>query len=304
MQDLNRLIEKYLLACQYHKGLNQKTIKAYRIDLQQFSGQASEQWYSREQITNYLVLLQQKYRVRSVKRKIASIKAFFNYLEYEELLPDNPFLKIRIKLNEPFLLPRTIPLPTIEQLLSQIYKDVDAANSTKQQRLAAIRDAAVIELLFASGMRVSELCTLKPENIDLSDGMIRIWGKGAKERILQVGNETVLAALRSYNDAYKTQIQMSESFFVNRLGNPLSEQSVRFMIVKYADEAKITLHITPHMFRHSFATFLLEEDVDIRYIQRLLGHSSITTTQIYTHVTAKKQRDILYSKHPRNKLNI
>ncbi|MBQ3757408.1 MAG: tyrosine-type recombinase/integrase [Oscillospiraceae bacterium] len=304
MQDLNRLIEKYLLACQYHKGLNQKTIKAYRIDLQQFSGQASEQWYSREQITNYLVLLQQKYRVRSVKRKIASIKAFFNYLEYEELLPDNPFLKIRIKLNEPFLLPRTIPLPTIEQLLSQIYKDVDAANSTKQQRLAAIRDAAVIELLFASGMRVSELCTLKPENIDLSDGMIRIWGKGAKERILQVGNETVLAALRSYNDAYKTQIQMSESFFVNRLGNPLSEQSVRFMIVKYADEAGITLHITPHMFRHSFATFLLEEDVDIRYIQRLLGHSSITTTQIYTHVTAKKQRDILYSKHPRNKLNI
>lgn len=304
MQDINILIEKYLLACQYHKGLNQKTIKAYRIDLQQFSGQASEQWYSRDQISNYLVLLQQKYRVRSVKRKIASLKAFFNYLEYEELLPDNPFLKIRIKLNEPFLLPRTIPLPTIEQLLSQIYKDVDASNSTKQQRMAAIRDAAVIELLFASGMRVSELCTLKPENINLSDGTIKIWGKGAKERILQVGNESVLAALRSYNDAYKTQIQMSKSFFVNRLGNSLSEQSVRFMIVKYADEAGITLHITPHMFRHSFATFLLEEDVDIRYIQRLLGHSSITTTQIYTHVTAKKQRDILYSKHPRNKLNI
>ena len=304
MQNLNILIEKYLLGCQYHKGLNQKTIKAYRIDLQQFSGQASEQWYSRDQITNYLVLLQQKYRVRSVKRKIASIKAFFNYLEYEELLPDNPFLKIRIKLNEPFLLPRTIPLPTIEQLLSQIYKDVDAANSTKQQRMTTIRDAAVIELLFASGMRVSELCTLKSENVDLSDGMIKIWGKGAKERILQIGNESVLTALRSYNDAYKTQIQMSESFFVNRLGNPLSEQSVRLMIVKYAGEAGITLHITPHMFRHSFATFLLEEDVDIRYIQRLLGHSSITTTQIYTHVTAKKQRDILYSKHPRNKLNI
>ena len=304
MLDLNTLIKKYLWACQYHKGLNQKTIKAYRIDLRQFSEQAYKQWYSRDQITNYLAFLQQKYKVRSAKRKIASLKAFFNYLEYEELLPDNPFLKIRIKLNEPFLLPRTIPLPTIEQLLSQIYKDVDASNSTKQRRIAAIRDAAVIELLFASGIRVSELCKLKPENIDLSDGTIKIWGKGAKERILQVGNESVLAALRSYNDAYKTQIQISKSFFVNRLGNPLSEQSVRFMIVKYADEAGITLHITPHMFRHSFATFLLEEDVDIRYIQRLLGHSSITTTQIYTHVTAKKQRDILYSKHPRNKLNI
>lgn len=304
MQDLNRLIEKYLLACQYHKGLNQKTIKAYRIDLQQFSGQASEQWYSREQITNYLVLLQQKYRVRSVKRKIASVKAFFNYLEYEELLPDNPFLKIRIKLNEPFLLPRTIPLPTIEQLLGRIYAEANAPQHTKLQPKSAIRDAAVIELLFASGMRVSELCSLKRENIDLLDGTIKIFGKGAKERILQIGNESVLSALRNYVVAFEDQIQKSGAFFVNRLGKQLSEQSVRFMIVKYSEAAGIPLHITPHMFRHSFATFLLEEDVDIRYIQRLLGHSSIITTQIYTHVTAKKQRDILYSKHPRNKLNI
>ena len=129
-------------------------------------------------------------------------------------------------------------------------------------------------------------------------------GKGAKERMLQIGNKCVLSALQVYRDSFEYQIIKSNAFFVNRLGNQLSEQSVRFMIVKYAAAAGIDLHITPHMFRHSFATFLLEEDVDIRYIQRLLGHSSITTTQIYTHVTAKKERDILLSKHPRNKLSI
>ncbi len=302
--DLNALIEQYLWTCTYHKGLNRKTVKAYRIDLLQFSKQAVGLWYSKEQIANYIAFLQRKYKVRSVKRKIASVKAFFSYLEYEELLNDNPFLKIRVKLNAPFLLPRTIPLPIIEKLLCQIYSEVNSKQHTERQAMSTVRDAAVIELLFASGMRVSELCSLHPESVNLLDGTIKIFGKGAKERILQIGNESVLSALRKYSEAFETQICNSSAFFVNRRGNRLSEQSVRFMIVKYSEAAGIAMHITPHMFRHSFATFLLEEDVDIRYIQRFLGHSSITTTQIYTHVTAKKQRDILYAKHPRNKLNI
>lgn len=115
-------------------------------------------------------------------------------------------------------------------------------------------------------------------------------------------NKNVLIALRNYVGCWNDKIQTSNHFFLNRLGNPLSDQSVRYMIQKYCGQAGISLHITPHMFRHSFATFLLEEDVDLRYIQHLLGHSSITTTQIYTHVTLKKQRDILTYKHPRNKL--
>lgn len=304
MQDLHSLIEQYLSACLLHKGLNCKTIKAYRIDLLQFSRHSSGSWYSKEQIADYLALLQQKYKVRSVKRKIASLKAFFFFLEYEEILCDNPFTKIRVKLKEPLVLPRTIPLPTIERLLFQIYSVANAPEYSKIQTMVAIRDVAVVELLFASGMRISELCALKATDINLQDGTIRVLGKGSKERILQIGNEDVLSALQKYRDAFNVQTCNSNAFFVNRLGNQLSEQSVRFMINKYAEAAGIGLHITPHMFRHSFATFLLEEDVDIRYIQRLLGHSSITTTQIYTHVTTKKQREILYSKHPRNKLKI
>lgn len=165
-----------------------------------------------------------------------------------------------------------------------------------------MRDVAILELLFATGMRISELCSLHTDDIDLIEGSVKIYGKGAKERLIQICNQNVLIALRNYVGCWNDKIQTSNHFFLNRLGNPLSDQSVRYMIQKYCGQAGISLHITPHMFRHSFATFLLEEDVDLRYIQHLLGHSSITTTQIYTHVTLKKQRDILTYKHPRNKL--
>lgn len=127
--------------------------------------------------------------------------------------------------------------------------------------------------------------------------------KGAKERLIQIGNHDVLKAVESYQRAFGEKIEKAGWFFVNRLGRQLSDQSVRNMITKYSDMAGIQMHITPHMFRHSFATLLLEEDVDIRYIQQLLGHSSIVTTQIYTHVASKKQRDILTTKHPRNRIH-
>lgn len=177
-------------------------------------------------------------------------------------------------------------------------------NKSSYQYNICLRDIAVLELLFATGMRVSELCSLSNSSIDLQDGVIKIYGKGSKERIIQVGNPDVLAAVNSYYCAFSNQIHKAGWFFVNRLGNRLSDQSVRNMINIYVELAEIDQHITPHMFRHSFATLLLEEDVDIRYIQQLLGHSSITTTQIYTHVTSKKQRDILTSKHPRNRIKI
>ncbi len=167
-----------------------------------------------------------------------------------------------------------------------------------------LRDIAVLELLFATGMRVSELCSISTETINMNNGTIRIYGKGAKERIIQIGNPDVRAAVKRYYVAFSEQIQGTGWLFVNRQGNHLSDHSVRNMINGYATRAGIEQHITPHMFRHSFATLLLEEDVDIRYIQQLLGHSSITTTQIYTHVTSKKQRDILTTKHPRNKITI
>ena len=298
-------IQSYLNHCRFEKGLDSKTIKAYQIDLLQFSAfiQKEGNSYCKGNLQAYIACLHGHYKIKSVKRKIASLKAFFNYLEYEEIIDENPFSKIRVKLHEPFLLPRTISLTSIDILLRCAYQQLASKKETTYEYRASLRDVAVLELLFATGMRVSELCSLHAEDVNLIEGIFKIYGKGSKERIIQIGNHEVLLADESYYHAFSKEIADTGWFFINRLGKQLSDQSVRFMIKKYSQDAGITQHITPHMFRHSFATLLLEEDVDIRYIQQLLGHSSIVTTQIYTHVTSKKQRDILTTKHPRNKIS-
>lgn len=145
---------------------------------------------------------------------------------------------------------------------------------------------------------------LTTEQINFNDYIIKIYGKGSKERLIQICNKNVQRLMDEYRNEFYFELNNYNYFFINRLNNRLSEQSVRNMIADYTEKAKIQLHITPHMFRHSFATLLLEEDVDIRYIQQMLGHSSITTTQIYTHTSINKQKDILTVKHPRNKIDI
>ena len=305
-RNVNMLIAQYLSYCKYEKGLDSKTQKAYKTDLLQFTDYIMDRGseLSKDNLQAYLTELHRKYKIKSVKRKIASLKAFFNYLEYEDILPVNPLNRMRIKLHEPFLLPRTIPLETVDAILQCAYKQKRSYASTPCQMRTSLRDIAILELLFATGVRVSELCFLRQDSINLSSGEIKIYGKGSKERLIQIGNKDVLSALSAYYLASIADIENSGWFFVNRLGQRLSDQSVRNMINRYTTLAGIEQHITPHMFRHAFATLLLEEDVDIRYIQQLLGHSSISTTQIYTHVTSKKQRDILTAKHPRNRITI
>lgn len=153
-------------------------------------------------------------------------------------------------------------------------------------------------------MRISELCELSDSNINLYDGTVLIYGKGDKERLIHIGNESVINVIKRYRDCFYFEIEKTKHFFINNLGERLSDQSVRRMINKYTLLSKINLHITPHMFRHTFATSLLEADVDIRYIQEMLGHSSINVTEVYTHVTVSKQKDILNKKHPRKDFNI
>jgi len=303
--DVEAFIGKYLAYCEYQKQLSGKTLKAYRIDLKQYLAFAAgrEELLDRAALMEYIAHLHASFQPKTAKRKIACLKAFCAWLEYEELLAANPFQKIQTKFREPFRLPRTIPIEQIQLLLNAVYRAQNNSPSP-YQRMALLRDAAVLELLFATGVRVSELCSLRPENANLTEGVIKIYGKGAKERLIQIGNPDVLAALRIYRNTFEEKIQQQGWFFINRLGNCLSEQSVRDIICKYASACGLTLHITPHMFRHSFATLLLEEDVDIRYIQKMLGHSSIVTTQIYTHVAARKQKDILTTKHPRNRLTV
>ena len=299
-------VSKYLEFCQEQKRLDAKTLKAYEIDLRQFSEYLAEfsiTSLSIEMLEDYLSKLHQKYKPRTVKRKIASIKAFFHYLEYKKIIDYNPVDKIYLKFREPVLLPKVIPLHTVEILLSTVYKRYYSAR-TDYQKKNILRDVVVLELLFATGMRISELCSLRPDNVDLENGTVLIYGKGAKERRIQIGNSGVLCILREYQNVFTEEIIKCESFFINHVGNALLDQSVRRMINKYTELASVELHITPHMFRHTFATSLLEADVDIRYIQEMLGHSSISVTQIYTHVSLSKQRDILTTKHPRNSFKL
>lgn len=306
MNHLQTHTHNYLAYCQHQKRLDSKTLKAYRIDLRQFTSQISNMDVvdiTLDILEDYISGLHQQYKPKTVKRKIASIKAFFHYLEYRDLISQNPFNKIQVKFREPVILPKTIPLNNVEMLLSAIYKQYSDAKTDYQKR-NALRDAAVIELLFATGIRISELCSLKANDINLYDRTVLIYGKGSKERKLQIGNDDVIKTLEEYKICFLTEIQNTNYFFVNQAGHPLSDQSVRRAINKYASLAAIELHITPHMLRHTFATSLLEADVDIRYIQEMLGHSSINITEIYTHVAMSKQRDILTTKHPRKDFHL
>lgn len=300
--ELKKKVKAYLEYCEYRRELDKKTLKAYRIDLRQYIEYVCSDEPSKEKIEEYITELHKKYKQKTVKRKIASIKAFYNYLEEEEFIVDNPFRKVKVKFKETVTLPRIIPREEIEHLLNYIYSCVvEKDSSTYKYRL---RDVAVIEVFFATGARVSEISNIRVDSINLNTGLIRIMGKGGKERYIQIGNSEILEILRKYYNENKSAIKESGYFFVNNRGSRYTEQSIRLMLKKYTKLARIDRNITPHMFRHSFATYLIEEGVDVSCVQQILGHSSIKTTQIYIHVAAKKQAEILRSMHPRNNMNI
>lgn len=280
-------IDEFLNYCRYHKKLSDKTIRAYKIDLSQYGVFSNE--LSKQALWDYIEYLNKKYKPKTAKRKLATLKAFIHFLLLQDLIDFNPFDKLETTIKEPLLLPKTIPLGVIAKLISFSYQQIVFAKSDYQIR-SAVRNTAILELLFATGARVAEICTLRSDNVDLLGNSVKFYGKGSKERIIPIENFAVLSILRKYHSLFEKEIPDSGYFFVNKLGRRMTEQSVRNMINFYCKQCGVDMHITPHMFRHSFATLLLEEDVDIRYIQRMLGHSSITTTQIYTHVTSAKQK--------------
>lgn len=306
MINLSETINQYIEFCKYMKGLSAKSIKAYSTDLRQFAvwHKSDFGWCSKQVIEEYIMYLYKDFKPRSAKRKVACLKAFFHYLELEEIIPSSPFHKIKFKRREALVLPKSIPINILSQILNTAYHTADDPKISLYQRKNTIRDIAVMELLFASGIRIGELCSLRSDDVDLKNKIIKVNGKGSKERYIQITNKSVQVALKNYQKLFSEEIEKSGFYFINNRGNRLSEQSARFMVDKYARMSNIEMHITPHMFRHTVATLLLEEDVDIRYIQELLGHSSITTTQIYTHISMSAQKRILTQKHPRNKIKI
>ena len=301
MNTLQQTIALFLDHCRYERNFSAHTIAAYRLDLLRFCEALPDAALSdqvaavdRAAITGYLQRLR-GLKPRTIRRRVASLKSFFGYLEREERIITNPAKALRLDVRRAESLPRIIHLPTLRQLFTHLQRS--AALKTK----TAIRDLAMFELLFATGMRISEVCGMRTDTLDLERGCVIIDGKGGKQRTVALCGKEVHAALHLYVEVRGTH--PSTVFFLNRRGQRLSEASVRLRLRQLTGTLGLT-HVTPHMFRHTLATMLLEEGVDLRFIQTLLGHSSIATTTIYVHVSDRAQREVLQARHPRQRFRL
>ena len=235
---LKFLVIKYLENCEEQNNMDKKTVKAYKIDLKQFVSfmDGADDFYKKDEIVRYIQHLNNlNYKVKTIKRKIASVKAFFSYLNYEEIIEINPFHKIKLKIKEPLILPKIIALSEIEKLFEHIYLEKSKYNKNSYKYKEIVRDIAVLEVLIGTGIRISELCNMKKENMTYTNNEIKIYGKGAKERIIPIYNKDTISSLKTYGKLFYKEICNSDYFFVNKRKNRLSSQSVRNMIKKYCN---------------------------------------------------------------------
>lgn len=300
-------IGMFLNHCEFERNFSSHTVKAYRLDLAQFNRFAAEHYGSdsgtqtdRGHLRAYARSLHH-YKPRSQRRKMAAVKSFFGFLEREGLVEVNPAAHFRLDVRIGRSLPRTVSLLTLQTFFGEIYANRNRRQSHSRSCDLAVRDVALFELMFSSGMRVSEISNLRVGAVDLDRRAVLVRGKGNKERLIPICDIEVRSALIAYINLRKIIREEDEFFFTNRFGRRLSEQSIRMALKRHTKAASLG-NITPHVFRHTVATMLLEQGVDLRFIQNFLGHSSIVTTTIYTHVNDKSQRDVLSQRHPRRLL--
>ena len=294
---MEKLLADYLAYLKVERGLAQNTVLSYERDLKKFIDFLQKQSItdftvvSRQQIITYLLKLQEeKMAPASVSRNLASIRSLFSYLSIEKFLEQDP----SSDLDSPKLskkLPKVITIEEIEKLLDQ----------PDQSDKFGIRDRAMLELLYASGLRVSELISLELDDVNLELGFLQCEGKGSKERIVPLGKIASDYINRYLVNSRPKLVKntLQKSLFVNFHGKPMTRQGFWKIIKKYGKQSGIETEITPHTFRHSFATHLLENGADLRSVQEMLGHADISTTQIYTQVTQKKLQRVHKEFHPR-----
>lgn len=277
------------------KGLSDNTVTSYISDLENFASFLKEEKIQLKQadplsIHKYLIDLKDKsYKETTISRNLSSLKAFFSFLEEEKMISNNPVNEIdRPKMA--FKLPEVLSVKEIESILRAPKAD-----------LLGLRDQAMLETLYASGIRISELINLDMNNLNLDLSYIQCVGKGNKERIVPLGS-IAHQAMEKYLEISRPKLLKDyrvSKIFLNSRGGPISRQGVWKIIKGYADQAGIDKKVSPHTFRHSFATHLLENGADLRSVQEMLGHTDISTTQIYTHISKKHLYKIYNSAHPR-----
>ena len=309
MQNLSDSIQAFLNHCEFERNFSDHTVKAYRLDLAQFTRFGVDQHKSndatqvnRSHIREYTRTLHH-YKPRTQRRKLAAVKSLFAFLEREGVVESNPARNLRLDIRLGRILPRTVSLSTLQAFFRELYLNRDRRVRHAKCSALAIRDIALFELMFSSGMRVSEISNLRIGTVDLERCALLVRGKGNKERIIPICDMEVHSALNAYIGLQGISRDANMFFFTNRFGRRLSEQSIRMALKRHTRAANLE-EITPHVFRHTVATMLLEQGVDLRFIQAFLGHSSIVTTTIYAHVNDKSQRAVLTHHHPRRLLGL
>ena len=284
----------FIRHCQSIRKLSPHTIRAYALDLARFTQflgkRAAVASCDKTVIHNYVRHLFDVCALKesSVKRHLATLRSFFRWLEEDGAEIEDPFRGARIRIRTPKRLPRVIARADLRRLLVH----------ERPHTFADLTAYVATELLFATGMRVSELATLLDSAVDVDDGTITIIGKGNRQRRVFVPDE-LKSLLRDYRTARDRCASSADTFLVNSRGCAASPQMIRRLVRLHGERSSVRDRVTPHMFRHSVATYLLEEGVDIRYVQRLLGHRSISTTEIYTHVADAALKVRITERHPR-----
>lgn len=292
----NDAIEAYLDAQWMERGLSQNTLSAYRSDLQHLA-----KWLSRHpttllkvkrsQLLDYLALrVQQGASPRSTARLLSSIKRFYQYWVREKRLDSDPSERI-----EAPKLGRALPKSLTEAEVEALLKAPDVKD------VIGLRDRTMLELLYATGLRVTELVELRIEQVNLRQGVLRTLGKGNKERLVPLGEEALSWLMRYLEEARPSIMHKaaSDHLFITRRCQAMTRQAFWYLIKRYAVVAGIRKHLSPHTLRHCFATHLLNHGADLRVVQMLLGHSDLSTTQIYTHVARERLKSLHSTHHPR-----
>lgn len=303
MMTWNEKIADFENFLKFERNFSTNTLDAYLRDIKKLRDYSEEELENTgpleityENIQEYLFQLsKQKFSERSQARWISSIKSFFKYLMEDEARSDNPATLLEgPKLG--LYLPDTLSFEDVERVIKAIDNDSDLGK----------RNQCMIEVLYGCGLRVSELIDLKISNINFKELYIKVEGKGNKNRFVPLATYTC-SLIQDYiihtRSKYKINKRCEDILFLNSRGSSMSRVIVFIIIKELTDKAGISRKISPHTFRHSFATHLLQNGADLRYIQEMLGHSSITTTEIYTHLKNEELRDVILNFHPRNKLN-
>ena len=281
-------IEDYIRYCLKERKLSDNTIKSYQIVLKKFrkfvlSRQQSEGLadITREMIRAYLEHLNETGKSSTARHHINVVQGFFSYLEENEIIGDTPFRKMHIRIREPKRLPDALNIDEVNRILKAVYSCPDPV----------------------TGMRVQELCGLRFSDFDCRSGVIDVIGKGDKQRHCYITDDRVLDVYFRYLRYRKCYAPRNDHIFITRFEKTLSTQCVRDLVNKYTTMAGISKKVTPHTFRHTFASMLVEEGVDISHIQKYMGHSTISTTQIYLHISDQNARRVLMDKHPRSQID-